>query len=106
MCELAREAVCLHAYENRHVLLCCALRVEGTCGRLADAAGALRSFYLPLTSQPHKLTPPGRYFTWDRPVTCPAVVDLRCSFDGCEGAGGTVMKEDGPSGLSWRSTPS
>lgn len=27
--ELAREAICLHAYENMHVLLCFALAFEG-----------------------------------------------------------------------------
>lgn len=33
----------LHAYENMHVLLCCALTFEGTCGSLADTVRTLQS---------------------------------------------------------------
>lgn len=41
--ELAREAICLHAYENMHVLLCFALTFEGMCGSLADTVRTLPS---------------------------------------------------------------
>lgn len=52
--ELAREAFCLPAYENMHVLLCCALSFEGMCGSVADTVRTLHSdpvFLCFLTSQ-------------------------------------------------------